>query len=101
MANPLLSGLLILIGLTTYVLFPLLFVVFAFARETFCRYSESRILQCPEMESKAKVSVDAWRAALASVVEKPRLRVKTCSLWPQRKGCAQACLRLSNLPLHF
>ena len=94
MTNPWLSGPAMLIALMTYVLLPLICVVLGFAIETFRRHRGRRILQCPETGSKAKVGIDAYRAALTSVVEKPRLRVKNCSLWPERKECAQACLRL-------
>jgi len=94
MSNSLLNGIVILIGLATYILLPVICVVFGFAIETFRRYRESRILRCPETGSTATVGIDAYRAALTSVVEKPRLRAKNCSLWPGRKACGQGCLRL-------
>ncbi len=63
-----------------YILLPIICVLFAFASDTFRRYRGSRILQCPETGTKATISIDAHRAALTSVVDRPRLRVKTCSL---------------------
>lgn len=94
MTNSVLSGLVTLIGVATYILLPIICIVLGFALETFRRYRETRILRCPETGSLAKVAIDAYRAALTSAFDKPRLRAKNCSLWPERKACAQGCLSL-------
>ncbi len=41
----------------------------------------------------AEVAIDRRRAALTSVLGKPRLRVSRCTLWPERMDCAHTCMR--------
>ncbi|MBI4611687.1 MAG: hypothetical protein HY726_22080 [Candidatus Rokubacteria bacterium] len=61
---------------------------------TFLQYRAKRSLRCPEMGTNAEMTVDARRAALTSAVGRPLLRVKSCSLWPERNECRQTCLGL-------
>ena len=58
------------------------------------RYRRTRGLTCPETGVNAEVGVDAKWAALTAAFHHPVLRVKNCSLWPERSGCQQACLGL-------
>lgn len=60
--------------------------------EAFLRFRARRGLLCPESEMNAEVGVDARRAAVGAAVGRPLLRVKTCSLWPERGGCTRSCL---------
>lgn len=69
-----------------YVLFPLVL-------HTYQRCRHKRVLVCPETKGMAEVDVDARLAAFSSAFGRPLLRVKDCSVWPERRGCAQACLR--------
>lgn len=62
--------------------------------DTFRRFRSKRLLRCPETGGEAEVGIDARQAALTSAFGRALLRVKICSLWPQRKECAQDCLRL-------
>ncbi len=73
-----------------YVLFPVVLT-------TFLRYRGRRALTCPETGRPAEVGVDAARAAAGSAFGKLALRVKSCSLWPERRGCAQSCLETSEV----
>ena len=86
MSNPgiLIVAILALAGL--YVLLPR-------AAHIFARFREVRILPCPETGGKADVAIDASRAALTSVLGRPKLRATGCSLWPERRDCAEGCLR--------
>ena len=55
-------------------------------------YRAPRAVSCPETGEPVRLDLDASRAALSSAFGQPRLRVSWCTLWPQRKGCAQACV---------
>ncbi len=59
----------------------------------FRKYRGERIITCPETHEPEAVRVDALRAAhWAAVAGEPALRLSTCSRWPERSGCDQACL---------
>jgi hypothetical protein len=53
----------------------------------------SRVVTCPETRMPAGVAVDAWRATIDGILGKPRLRLQSCSRWPERAGCGEDCLR--------
>lgn len=76
----------------TYVLTPLVL-------NTFAHYRKARQTICPEEGVPARIKIDARQAALAAAAGKTKLRIQHCSLWPQRRGCAQQCLRqTTSLP---
>lgn len=56
------------------------------------RYRGTRVVVCPEKAEFAAVEVDAMTAAISAPYGKPDLRLDSCSLWPEREGCGQACL---------
>ena len=58
----------------------------------FFRFRERRTLLCPETGHFALVRIGAVRAAVSSLLDDPHLRVRDCSLWPERQGCRQECL---------
>jgi hypothetical protein len=60
--------------------------------DVFSRFRRRRIVRCPETGLLADVAVDARRAALTAVPGPSDVRVVTCSLWPEREGCAQRCV---------
>jgi len=64
----------------------------AFARQ-YLKYSGDRVITCPENQRPAGVRVDAPHVLLTAMEGKPDLRLKTCSRWPERQDCGQACLR--------
>jgi len=70
-----------------------LYVLLPRVADTFLRYRTSKVLRCPETGGKAEVGIDASRAAFTSAFGEPLLRAKQCSLWPERKGCGQGCLK--------
>ena len=72
-----------------------LYVLTPLVADTFRRFRYPGMLRCPETGGKAEVGVDASRAALTSAFGRPRLRVKGCSLWPERERCQQSCLTIS------
>jgi hypothetical protein len=70
-----------------------LYVLLPIAGDVFTRYRRRRALRCPETGLVADVRIDARHAALTAMSGSPALRVADCSLWPGRKGCAEACVR--------
>lgn len=71
----------------------LLYVVMPVVVEAFLRFRRPRPLRCPQTGSQVRVSLAAGRAGLTSAFGSPRLRVAACSLWPEKQGCEQGCLR--------
>ena len=53
----------------------------------FMKFRGQRVITCPETKEGAAVSVDAMHAALSG-----DLRLSSCTRWPERQGCDQACL---------
>lgn len=74
----------------------LCFVV-PFACSLYRRFRYRKIITCPDTHDFAEVALDAPRAALGAVMARPKLRVKFCSLWPRKRGCAQCCV-MENWP---
>src|SRR5947208_2217699 len=52
----------------------------------------ARAIVCPENLRPAGVTVDARHAALTGFAGSERLRLSSCSRWPERAGCGQQCL---------
>ena len=50
------------------------------------------MVTCPETQRPAGVALDARHAALSCLKPQPELRLSSCSRWPERAGCGQACL---------
>jgi hypothetical protein len=63
----------------------------ALAITAFVRMRGQRIIVCPETHRAAAVTVDAAHAALSAVYEREDVRLATCSRWPERQNCDQAC----------
>ena len=57
----------------------------------YIRMRGKRIVVCPETNKPVAVTVDAAHAAATAVWEKPEIQLATCSRWPEREGCDQAC----------
>jgi len=70
----------------------LLYVLMPLVVDTFRRFRSPRLLRCPETGGKAEIGIDASHAALTSAFGQPLLRVKSCSLWPEKDRCRQDCL---------
>ena len=71
----------------------LYFVVVPAVVSTFRRYRGRRAIICPENDQIAEIEIKAGQAGIMAALGKHRLRVKWCSLWPRRKGCAEECLQ--------
>jgi hypothetical protein len=51
-----------------------------------------RVIRCPETEAPAAVELDPLEAAATvGMGRRAGLRVTTCSRWPERRDCDQAC----------
>jgi hypothetical protein len=50
-----------------------------------------RVVVCPETRQPAAITISATKAAISAVCEQPDLHVRTCSRWPDRKACNEAC----------
>lgn len=74
------------------VLIAVLYVLVPVAAAVFAHYRNGTRLRCPVTDRNALVLVDARRAAVGEVFGRPSLQAKSCSLWPEQRGCAQACL---------
>ena len=70
----------------------LIYVLAPVAMEAFMRFRKARHVHCPEEPTSAEIKIDAQRAALSVLAGEERLRIRQCSLWPQKSGCAQGCL---------
>lgn len=51
-------------------------------------YRYKKIVRCPETDQPAEILVDASPRS-----KKKRFSIRNCSLWPQRKGCTQNCIK--------
>ena len=56
------------------------------------RFRDVRVATCPEARDTVALRLDSWRATVGSIVGKSRLRVRSCTHWPERDACAQRCL---------
>jgi len=70
----------------------LVYVVLPVTLEAYFRYRKRRSLTCPEEKKIASVQIDAKRAAWSAAMDSRQLRVRACSLWPEKSGCGQRCL---------
>src|SRR5262245_44651139 len=72
----------------------LCFVVIPVAFTVYHRYRGRRTIICPDIDQIVEMEIKAARAGIMAAFGKPSLRVKGCSLWPRRKGCAESCLKV-------
>ena len=70
-----------------------LLVVVPVVLTTLSENREPRAVACPVTRGPATITVDAGRAARTAAFGRMHLSVAECSLWPEREGCAQGCLR--------
>jgi hypothetical protein len=61
--------------------------------DTYRRYRGRKTSVCPETGQIAEAELKAVQASLLSVLGKHWVRVKWCSLWPRKKGCAEECVK--------
>jgi hypothetical protein len=58
----------------------------------FRRWRGKRVITCPETNEPHTVEIDAKHAALTAFGSSPDLRLESCTRWPERQDCGQACL---------
>lgn len=74
------------------VVLAVVFVVIPVGLAAFFYYRYPRLVRCPLAAEDAVIRVDARRAGLAAAVGAVALRVTSCTFWPDRLQCGQACL---------
>ena len=83
-----------LILIAAVVVTGLVFVVIPVALDAYGRFRHGKVLICPDTGLAAEVRPKALRGALmTALARKPIARVKWCSLWPERKGCDEKCMK--------
>jgi len=55
-------------------------------------YRSHRTTICPDTAQTVEMEITAVHGSTTTALGKTDLRVKWCSLWPARKGCAEDCL---------
>lgn len=60
-------------------------------------YGGIRVMACPESGQTAAMEVDALHAALTAALGRPRLRLRSCSRWPERRDCGSDCVKSFEL----
>jgi hypothetical protein len=70
----------------------LYFVIGPVVTDTYRRYRKRKTVICCDEGQIAEVELKALQAELLSALGKRWVRVKRCSLWPRKKGCAQECV---------
>jgi hypothetical protein len=76
---------------TLYLLAGVLVVVLPVGLSEFDDLKRKKSVTCPETGHPARVGVDARQGAVGVALGVPRLRILTCSRWPERESCDQAC----------
>jgi hypothetical protein len=78
----------------------LVFVVVPIGIDAYRQYRYRKVITCPQTHGLAEVSLNSGLAALGAAVGRPVIGVKSCSLWPQRKGCDENCVAENWPELH-
>jgi hypothetical protein len=55
------------------------------------RYRGKRLVVCPETQQPVGAEIGAIRAAAASLTGRPGVVITSCSRWPAKADCDQAC----------
>ena len=61
--------------------------------KVYLRWRGARETTCPEANHFATIEVDARHAVGMHARGETARRVKSCSLWPERQGCRQSCVK--------
>jgi hypothetical protein len=73
----------------------------ALAITAYFRMRGTRIVTCPESKQTAAVTVDAAHSALGGIFDVADIQISTCSRWPARPECDQACAgEIARAPKH-
>lgn len=71
----------------------MLLVILPVVFDVYARYRRRRLVTCPETQELVEVQVDTRRTAWTAAFGKVMPRVKSCSLWPRKKGCEEDCVK--------
>ena len=88
----------LLILIAAVIVMGFFYTVLPFALDAYRHFRHQKVVTCPDTHGLAEVKLNARWAALTAILRKPVLRVKSCTLWPKKKGCAEGCVR-ENWPL--
>lgn len=61
--------------------------------KVYARSRGAREVTCPEINHFATIQLNAGHAVAMHALGETDRRVKSCSLWPDRQGCRQACVK--------
>lgn len=84
-----------------FLLWILLFLIAAFViffmpalwgKHVYNEYRGTRVVICPETHAPVSVRFDALRAAISSLNGKAKVSLASCTRWPERGDCDQACI---------
>lgn len=68
------------------------FVMLPVGLAVFAYYRHPRPVRCPLAAADAVIRVDARRAGFAAALGSSAVSVTSCTFWPERRRCGQACL---------
>jgi len=85
------------IVITSIIAVALLYILLPLVTDTFLRFRGKKLPRCPVAGERAVVDLEALRAAITSAFGRVPLKARSCSLWPERKGCAQDCVHLPEI----
>lgn len=58
---------------------------------SYLEYRGKRVVTCPETKLPVGVEIEAGRAARGALIDNPCYVISSCTRWPERAGCDQAC----------
>jgi len=70
----------------------ILFMPALWAKHIYNTYRGARTVNCPETHAPVSVRFNALRAAITGLSDKPKVSLASCTRWPERAGCDQACI---------
>jgi Protein of unknown function (DUF1761) len=70
----------------------ILFMPALWGKHIYNNYRGTRTVNCPETHAPVSVRINAFRAAITGLSGKPKISLASCSRWPGRAGCDQACI---------
>ena len=84
----------LLILIAAIIALGLFYIVRPFTLDVYRRFRYRKVVNCPDTHSLAEITdCNAWWAAVTAVFRAPALRVKSCTLWPRKEGCAEGCVK--------
>ena len=70
----------------------ILFMPALWGKHIYNNYRGTRTVNCPETHAPVSVRINALRAAITGLSGKPKVSLASCTRWPERAGCDQACI---------